>query len=516
MSHRSSATKTRDDVLTLAALAARALRALAAKRTNGARPPSESSSSNSSPSFVVALALKPSVEALALLIAIASANAIAMPMNPKSPFAERARASASVGARVVVVDDDDDASFDDMSATIRCACEGEIAIEIARAHSLFASQRAPSEEEKEACAEAFARASAETFSYVHTSGTSNGMSKIVELTYENVNAASRAKGRVIQYDASDVFAHFAPLFHVGGLSSAHAAFIAGAKHVFIRDFDADRVLEVIASEGVTAFIAVPTMMTMVLRAAKRSSNAALPTVRKILIGGGRLLEPLRGVCEIFPNASVIMAYGMTEASSSVTFMRADDERLAEDATFAGEPAPEMEIKTDQDGQILIRGAQLMRGYLGVDRASTFDADGWFATGDSGRVVADADGATRCWLVGRVKEMIKSGGENVAPQEVEGALSAYENVESVVVVGVPHALWGEAVTAIVRLKEPTMDVDAEVRALKAHCAASIDRFKVPKAFIFIEDDIPRNTSGKVMRAAVREKYLDAILDRLSDA
>jgi len=459
---------------------------------------------------VIASVMRPSAIGFACWLATNAIGAVAAPLSSRWGAKETVDAARRVGAVLVVCDEDGIESARDAVG---------LGIRVIRAEELIASTEGMDVDE-----EAFARL-AQTVEgtirrvggedvclYCHTSGTTTGVAKAAMLTHAGICAASAAKLQCVGYDTNDIFLHFAPMFHIGGMSSAHAAFVAGANHIFMKEFDAERVLEVISRERVTAFIAVPTMITMLLRAVPRASSSSYPSVKKILIGGGRLVDSLSNVREIFPSAVVTMAYGMSETSSSVTFMRADDARLVEDATFAGEPAPGVEIKTDASGQLLVRGPQVMRGYVGIDRASTFDVDGWFPTGDLGKVIIDASGARRCWLVGRLKEMIKSGGENVAPQEVESVLCAHDNVAHAVVIGVPHALWGEAVAAVVRLKAPRDDA---IRALKAHCAASLARFKVPKTFVFITDDIPKNASGKVSRARVRETYMDAILRQVVD-
>lgn len=322
------------------------------------------------------------------------------------------------------------------------------------------------------------------------------------LSHGGVCAATRAKLEVVGYDAGDTYLHVAPLYHVGGLSSAHATLAAGANHVFVNKFDPDVVLRILVEEGVTAFIAVPAMMRELVDS--RGDDEVFPTVRKILVGAGRLTDELyNSIRRVFPNAKVTMAYGMTEATSSVTFLSPEDARLELDAdsTFAGNAAPGVEVTTDADGQLLVRGSSLMLGYVGVDRTETFDADGWFATGDLG-AVGEARGeeiGSRVWLRGRAKEMIKSGGENVSPEEVERILNKHADVEASVVIGAPHTKWGEAVVAIVKLRATASGTEAEHRtALRDWCEKSeLARFKIPKCFVFTEV-LRSNAMGKLMR------------------
>jgi acyl-activating enzyme 14 len=353
----------------------------------------------------------------------------------------------------------------------------------------------------------------------YTSGTS-GAPKAVILTHEGVCAATRAKLDVVGYDAEDTYLHMAPLYHVGGLSSAHATLAAGANHVFVNKFDPAHVLRVIVDEGVTAFIAVPAMMRALVDSVtgSRREDNAFPTVRKILVGAGRLTDGLYdSIRRVFPNATVTMAYGMTEATSSVTFLSPDDARLMVDSTFAGNAAPGVEVKTDAEGQLLVRGSSLMLGYVGIDRADTFDVDGWFATGDLGAVedAQDEETGSRVWLRGRAKDMIKSGGENVSPEEVERVLNAHADVATSVVIGASHEKWGEAVVAVVKLRVTAADTEDErIAALREWCAESrLARFKIPKCFVFTED-VRSNAMGKLMRAATASVNSAAIAEAVA--
>ena len=203
-----------------------------------------------------------------------------------------------------------------------------------------------------------------------------------------------------------------------------------------------------------------------------------------------------------------MAYGMTETTSSVTFLDAEDPRLAHDAMFAGNASRYVEVKTDSEGQLLVRGPALMRGYSDVPRSETFDDDGWFATGDLGRVeevdASSGETGARVWLYGRKKDIIKTGGENVSPEEVERVVNSHEDVAASVVFGASHPKWGEIVCACVELANATEDEDAAEASIRAHCVdAGLARFKIPKYFMFI----PRlqdyaNAMGKINRNEFR--------------
>ena len=350
---------------------------------------------------------------------------------------------------------------------------------------------------------------ADACALVYTSGTT-GTPKAAVLTHEGVVSATRAKLEAGLYGDTKTYLHCAPLFHVGGLSSAHATLAAGCGHVFMSKFDPEKMLELIARESVDAFIAVPTMLHMLVEHANATCRGReFTSVRTILVGAGRLREgQLESVKKMFPQSKITMAYGMTETTSSVTFLDAEDPRLAHDAMFAGNASRYVEVKTDSEGQLLVRGPALMRGYSDVPRSETFDDDGWFATGDLGRVeevdASSGETGARVWLYGRKKNIIKTGGENVSPEEVERVVNSHEHVAASVVFGASHPKWGEIVCACVELANAAEDEDTAEASIRVHCVdAGLARFKIPKYFMFI----PRlqdyaNAMGKINRNEFR--------------
>ena len=350
---------------------------------------------------------------------------------------------------------------------------------------------------------------ADACALVYTSGTT-GTPKAAVLTHEGVVSATRAKLEAGLYGDAKTYLHCAPLFHVGGLSSAHATLAAGCGHVFMSKFDPEKMLELIERESVDAFIAVPTMLHMLVEHANATCRGReFTSVRTILVGAGRLREgQLDSVKKMFPQSKITMAYGMTETTSSVTFLDAEDPRLAHDAMFAGNASRYVEVKTDSEGQLLVRGPALMRGYSDVPRSETFDDDGWFATGDLGRVeevdASSGETGARVWLYGRKKNIIKTGGENVSPEEVERVVNSHEDVAASVVFGASHPKWGEIVCACVELANAAEDEDTAEASIRVHCVdAGLARFKIPKYFMFI----PRlqdyaNAMGKINRNEFR--------------
>ena len=452
--------------------------------------------------IVVGVGCATSARFLATWVATCARGGAMVPLSSRWTGREAEAAARRAGARVVVLD----ATHREMWRDVEW---GENAV-VVRAEEA----RWPEEGDARVAWEAPSTSGAggEACALVYTSGTT-GAPKAAVLTHEGVESATRAKLEAGLYGDVTMYLHCAPLFHVGGLSSAHATLAAGCGHAFMAKFDADTAFEIIERERVDAFIAVPTMLHMLVETANaRFRGREFTSVRSILVGAGRLREgQLESVKKIFPQSKITMAYGMTETTSSVTFLDAEDPRLADDAMFAGNASRYVEVKTDADGQLLVRGPVLMRGYAGVPFSETFDDDGWFATGDLGRVddvdAASGETGARVWLYGRKKDIIKTGGENVSPEEVERVVNTHDRVADSVVFGASHPKWGEIVCACVELADGDGDGDDETAAkasIRAHCVESrLARFKIPKHIMFV----PRlrdyaNAMGKINRNELR--------------
>jgi acyl-CoA synthetase (AMP-forming)/AMP-acid ligase II len=228
------------------------------------------------------------------------------------------------------------------------------------------------------------------------------------------------------------------------------------------------------------------------------------TIRLIVNGGEKMPVPfVKRVLDIFPNAWLADAYGLTETVSGDTFL--DREHVLSKIGSVGKPVPHLAVRIleaddrvatpNVPGEILLRGPKVFKGYW-KDPEATAAAflDGWFRTGDIGHL--DDDGYL--YIDDRKKDMIVSGGENIATPEVERALYEFPGVLEAAVVGVPDATWGEVPKAVIVL-QPGYRVTPD--ELRRHCAALLARFKVPKYFEFRES-LPRNPSGKVLKRELR--------------
>ncbi|KAJ4916906.1 hypothetical protein Rs2_02456 [Raphanus sativus] len=367
-----------------------------------------------------------------------------------------------------------------------------------------------------------------------TSGTT-GRPKGVTISHLAFITQSLAKIAIVGYGEDDVYLHTSPLVHIGGLSSAMAMLMVGASHVLLPKFDAETALQAMEQHHVTCFITVPAMMADLVSLNRTTKNGAQNScVRKILNGGGSLsTELLKDAAKIFPRAKIFSAYGMTEACSSLTFMTLYDPTAQESCkvayplvnrpkqgTCVGKPAPHIElgVKLEENslkvGKILTRGPHTMLGYWGGHHQVVQEnsSGAWLDTGDIGTI----DEFGNLWLIGRSSGRIKTGGENVYPEEVEAVLLEHPGIVSAVVIGVIDVRLGEMIVACVRLQENWLWSDVENRnrdsqlsseALKYHCRTkNLTGFKIPKRFVRWENQFPLTTTGKVKRDEVRREVM----------
>ena len=300
---------------------------------------------------------------------------------------------------------------------------------------------------------------------VHTSGTTRAP-RAVELTFGNLAAHIRASGAVLGAERDERWLCPMPLSHVGGLMILVRA-AAAAGTVVLEPFDADRTARQLREGDITLASLVPTMLARILDAGGRPG----PRLRRVLLGGGPVPPALmrRAADAGFP---VSQTYGLTEACSTVT--------LAEpgDLETAGRALPGTGLTVAKDGEILISGPTVV---------GEWDA---LRTGDLGRL----DEQGRLTVIGRKSDTIVSGGENVAPAEVEAVLEEHPQVAEAAVFARPHPEWGESVTALVVADGETAPSAAE---LHEHVSSRLAGFKVPKRFELVTR-LPRTASGKLLR------------------
>jgi malonyl-CoA/methylmalonyl-CoA synthetase len=325
----------------------------------------------------------------------------------------------------------------------------------------------------------------------YTSGTT-GAPKGVPLTHANVLASTRGVVKAWRWSADDVLVHALPLSHQHGLSGVHLSLLCGSRGVFLARFDPATLTDAITSHRATVLFAVPAMYER-LHAFDGVRDADLRSLRVAVSGSAPLPAKLAERVAEWLGQLPLERYGSTEAGLDVSNLY-DGERLPGRVGWA---LPGIECRLDgDDDEILIRGPQVFDGYWNRPDATAeaLTDDGWFRTGDLGRIDPD-DGSLE--IAGRSKELIISGGLNVYPREVEAALEDHPAVAQVAVAGVPSERWGEEVVAFV---VPAGELDGE--ALIAHARERLSSYKCPKRVVAL-DELPVNRMGKVRRDALAE-------------
>jgi o-succinylbenzoate---CoA ligase len=305
---------------------------------------------------------------------------------------------------------------------------------------------------------------------IHTSGTT-AAPKPVTLTIGNWLWNALGSALALGLDPEDRWLCTLPLSHVGGLSILIRSAIYGTAVVLHERFDAEAAKLAIERDGITLVSLVPTTLERLLDAGLDTPHA----LRVALIGGGPLTPALAARAKQ-AGIPVAQTYGMTEACSQVATSRPGEPETA------GAPLLGTRVEIADDGEILVAGPTVAPGAAAED--------GWLHTGDLGAL----DARDRLTVTGRKADTIVTGGENVAPAEVEAVLLAHPAVADAGVHGRPDAEWGEALVATVVLRD---GATAEPAELRQHAAAHLARFKVPRQIAFAAQ-LPRTASGKLIR------------------
>jgi malonyl-CoA/methylmalonyl-CoA synthetase len=349
------------------------------------------------------------------------------------------------------------------------------------------------------------RASDDLAAILYTSGTT-GRSKGAMLTHENLSSNALTLIDCWRFSPADRLIHALPVFHTHGLFVAvNVALLSGATMIFMQRFDPEAVIA--ALPGATAMMGVPTFYTRLLDHPGLDRDICA-NMRLFVSGSAPLLAETHSAWRERTGFAILERYGMTE-TNMITSNPYEGERRPGSVGFAlpevrvriadlesGAPVPAGEI-----GVIEVKGPNVFAGYWRMPEKTSqeFRADGYFITGDLARV--DEDGYIH--IVGRAKDLVISGGFNVYPKEVETEIDIIEGVLESAVFGVPHADFGEAVTAaVVARPGATLSEPAILSALGLRLA----RFKTPKQIVVV-DSLPRNAMGKVQKAALREAYKD---------
>jgi fatty-acyl-CoA synthase len=341
-----------------------------------------------------------------------------------------------------------------------------------------------------------------------TSGTT-GSPKGATLSHRNLLNSSYFTGRICGISSSDAICVPLPLYHVFGMAIGNLlAMLFGAKVVHPGEtFEPGAVLEAVEREQCTSLYGVPTMFIAQL-ASPDFKQRDLSSLRTGVIAGASVpMELMRRVIADMHMEQVVIGYGMTETSATVMITSPADPLERRVATV-GRVVPHVEVKVvderseivprGQVGEICVRGYSVMLGYW-EDRQKTaeaIDPDGWMHTGDLGTI--DRDGYGR--IVGRLKELVIRGGENISPAEIEEFLHRHPKIEMAQIVGVPDEKYGEEMCACIKTKSGAKLSDEEVREF---CRGEIAHFKIPRYVRFVEI-FPMTASGKVQKYLLAEQ------------
>lgn len=343
----------------------------------------------------------------------------------------------------------------------------------------------------------------ETAVIFYTSGTT-GKPKGVMLSAENVRAIANIWAEALETTSEDRTQIVTPLFHC---AASHCftipTLLRGGSVVIEEGFSPEKTMNTMENEKITIFFGVPAMYSILLNTPEMA-DLELSHLRLFTYGAAPMpYELVKKVKALFPNVKVQNLYGQTENSPGATTLK--DHYALEKIGSVGEPLPYTQVRvvdefgedlpTGQVGEIVVKGPQVMKGYLKNEEATLATIkDGWMYSGDLGRF--DEDGLL--YIVDRKKDMIIRGGENVYPVEVEEVLYEIPEILEAAVVGIPHPVYGEVPKAYIVLKEG-QSLTAE--ALLHYCEQKLAKYKLPAEVVFL-DALPRNASGKVLKHTLR--------------
>ena len=340
---------------------------------------------------------------------------------------------------------------------------------------------------------------------IYTSGTT-GRPKGAELSHSNLLMNCTVSSRLFESEENDKALVVLPMFHSFGFSVMDLTMLAGGTMVLLPRFDAATVLRIFQEENITTFAGVPTMYWELLNYDDKDGQFDIDKIssslRMCVSGGASLpVEVLKGFEEKY-KVQILEGYGLSETSPTATFNRPDKPRKV---GSIGLPVWGVDVKVVDDdmnekpigeeGEIVIRGHNVMKGYYKRDEANDEAfRGGWFHSGDVGKM--DEDGYF--YIVDRIKDMIIRGGYNVYPREIEEVLMTHDDVSLVAVIGVPSDAHGEEVKAYI---VPKVGVKPDPDAIRVWCKDQMAAYKYPRV-IEIIDALPLGPTGKILKKELR--------------
>jgi long-chain acyl-CoA synthetase len=341
---------------------------------------------------------------------------------------------------------------------------------------------------------------------IYTSGTT-GRPKGVMVSHGNILADIHHFNYWMRYTEGAVYLHAAPLFHIADFPAMFAAPAFGASQVTIPKFTPQTFCETVERERVSHTVLVPTMINLLVQ---------FPDVGKydlssldVLAYGGSPMAPelIQRTKELLPWSKLVQIYGLSE-TGFLTGLQ-DQEHTHDRLLSCGRPCPGIDLQVIKEsgeqveagkpGELVARGANVMRGYWNNSEETALAfRDGSFRTGDIG--YQDSEGFF--YILDRVKDMIVTGGENVYSGEVEAVIYAHPGVREAAVFGIPDPKWGELVMAAVVLKP---GIALTVDELVVYCRQSLATYKLPRRVEFMDTDLPKSGTGKILKRVLRDRF-----------
>ncbi len=347
---------------------------------------------------------------------------------------------------------------------------------------------------------------------LYTSGTT-GDPKGVMLSHLNIYSNYDGFTKVLQFNEDDTFPCILPLFHTFAMTVIlFGALLKGSRVILFPQFVPQKVIEVIMKEPNVILVAVPPMIYMITHFTPKE-NAKNHKIRHLVSGGGPLPQDVAKAFVKKFDHELLEGYGLTETSPVVATNRPGQNRMG----TIGTPLPGIEVDVRDEngktlgngviGELCVRGDNVMMGYYknSVMTQEAFFEDGWFRTGDM--AVKDEDGYLQ--IVGRLKDVIVCGGENIYPREIEEILLRHPGVLEAAVVGEPNKLRTEIPHAFLVLQDEVKD-KVTVSELRKYCREHLAEYKVPEEFTFI-DEMPKTATRKIQKEEIKKKYFSSGLE-----
>jgi acyl-CoA synthetase (AMP-forming)/AMP-acid ligase II len=400
------------------------------------------------------------------------------------------------GASVLLVDPESEPALRDIEVKHKIVLDGTADAELF-APAPDGAEPAPWQADEDA-----------TASINYTSGTT-ARPKGVQLTHRNCWLNAAIFGWHTTITDRDVFMHTLPMFHCNGWGMPYAVTAMGLPQVIVRKIDGEEILRRIGEHGVTLLCGAPAVVAAILNAGaeRKAAGRQIPGAGMVRIVVAGAPPPSKAIERVETELGweFIQIYGLTETAPLLTINRAPAEwdgmaagERAKLQARAGVPAVGVDLRTDEDGEVLARSNHVFAGYWEQpEESAKVLAGGWFRTGDEGHL-EDGD-----YLVisDRKKDVIISGGENVSSVEVEDCLYQHPAVAEVAIIGVPHERWGETVKALVVLRDGQQASEAD---LIAHCRDRLAHYKCPTS-VELRDALPRTATGKLQKFKLRAPY-----------